>query len=297
MVVYEHLAGVLPATGRAFRSAAPYARIDVDGMTDGELRPAAFLSPKGKLVATAFVGRDGDALRIEAQAGQVDALAALLDRYHFTEKLAISRPQGSVCTEWLGLGSGDWSGLDGPEPGRFRIEGADLLLAGERHGIRWLRHHGSEGEPGALHPDVGVAALDEDTAECLRRLSGLVAVGLETEETTLALEAALDDHVAVDKGCYTGQEIVARIHTYGHVNRTLALLRIDGLEPVERGAALIDVDDDEPVGRVLAAGPIPGRADQLGVGFLPEIFVSDPVPLALGDAGGPRVQLEPLSPA
>ena len=81
------------------------------------------------------------------------------------------------------------------------------------------------------------------------------------------------------------------------MNRTLAVLRIESSEPVARGVALIDVDDGDPVGRVMAAGPIPGRNDQLGFGFLPEALVEDPVLLALGAADGPVVQLEPLSPA
>jgi folate-binding protein YgfZ len=315
MAVYEYLSELLSPACRAFRTAAPYAWIDVQGpdaadflhrlcsqdilgLADGELRPAAFLSPKGKLVATAYLGRRGESVRIEVQSGQADALAALLDRYHFSERLTIQRPEGVVCTEWLGLArGGDWDALGGPAPGSFRESGAGVLFAGERHGVRWLRHHGPAGDEGALEAAPGEPELEPATAECLRRLSGLVAVGVETEENTLALEAALDDHVSTEKGCYTGQEIVARIHTYGHVNRTLALLRIDSDQPVERGASLIDVDDGEPVGRVLAAGPIPGRQDQLGVGFLPEVLVSDPVPLALGAADGPLVQLEPLSPA
>ncbi|MGA0060434.1 MAG: YgfZ/GcvT domain-containing protein [Planctomycetota bacterium] len=314
MVVYEHLAGVLPARGRAHRTAAPYARIDVVGpdaadflhrlcsqeilgMVDGELRPAAFLSPKGKLVATAYVGRVGDAVWIEVQAGQADTLAALLDRYHFTERLTIARPDGLVCTEWLGLTGGDWDALGGPPPGRFEASATGVTFAGARHGVRWLRHHGPAGDPGALAAAAGEPSLDPEVATCLRQLAGLVAVGVETEENTLGLEAALDDHVATDKGCYTGQEIVARIHTYGHVNRTLALFRIATAEPVERGAPLIDVDDGEPVGRVLAAGPIPGRDDQLAVGFLPEVLIREPVPLALGSEDGPAVQLEALSPA
>lgn len=315
MAVYEYLSELLPSSRRAFRASAPYARIDVEGpdaadflhrlcsqdilgMSDGELRPAAFLSPKGKLVATAWLGRRGDSVRIEVQAGQADVLAELLDRYHFSERLTIRRPEGLVCTEWLGLARGaDWDALGGPAPGSFRESGDGVAFSGQRHGVRWLRHHGPVGDPGALEAAPGESEIDPAMAECLRRLSGLVAVGIETEENTLALEAALDDHVSTTKGCYTGQEIVARIHTYGHVNRTLALLRIDTAEPVERGAALIDVDDGDPVGRVLAAGPIPGRGDQLGVGFLPEVLVSDPVPLALGAQDGPAVQLEALSPA
>ena len=91
-------------------------------------------------------------------------------------------------------------------------------------------------------------------------LAGLVRIGVETEASTLALEADLDDHCSTTKGCYTGQEIVARIHTYGHVNRKLCLLQLDGDGAIEQPVPLHELEDDLPVGRVMHAVAAPGSS-------------------------------------
>ena len=90
-----------------------------------------------------------------------------------------------------------------------------------------MRSHGA-----AIRLQAPPSPLSDGDAECLRLLAGLLRVGVETEPTTLALEADLDDHVSTTKGCYTGQEIVARIHTYGHVNRKACLLHLAPGAPI-----------------------------------------------------------------
>lgn len=80
--------------------------------------------------------------------------------------------------------------------------------------------------------------------------------GVDMDETTLPQEANLDalGAISFSKGCYTGQETVARIHFRGHVNRHLRLLRTDG--GVRRGAVLTDAEGAE-VGDVRSAGVSP----------------------------------------
>lgn len=80
--------------------------------------------------------------------------------------------------------------------------------------------------------------------------------GVDMDETTLPQEANLDalGAISFSKGCYTGQETVARIHFRGHVNRHLRLLRADG--GVQRGAVLTDAEGAE-VGEVRSVGVSP----------------------------------------
>jgi folate-binding protein YgfZ len=136
---------------------------------------------------------------------------------------------------------------------------------------------------------VAVKALDDTTAELLRMGAGIVRVGADTEPGTLALEADLDDHVSLTKGCFTGQEIVARIHTYGHVNRGLVLLHLQGGEPIEQPLQLVEPEDGIAVGRVMRAVPVPGRGLRVGFGFLPQDFRGRGTRLRLGDARGAEV--------
>jgi folate-binding protein YgfZ len=153
--------------------------------------------------------------------------------------------------------------------------------------VRFTRRHG-----GAVA--AGLAPASAELAECARLLAGFVRVGVETEATTLALEADLDDHVSTTKGCYTGQEIVARIHTYGHTNRKACLLWLGAGAPITAAQELQD-DDEIAVGRVLHAVPVPGHAARLGLGYLPKDFQGLGTKLRLAGGGGVEViGYEPL---
>ena len=113
--------------------------------------------------------------------------------------------------------------------------------------------------------------------------------GIETEPTTLALEADLDDHISTTKGCYTGQEIVARIHTYGQTNRKLCLLWLGPGAAITAPQPLHEIEDQMAVGRVMHAVPVPGHAARLGVGFLSKDFQARGSQLALADGGACEV--------
>lgn len=83
-----------------------------------------------------------------------------------------------------------------------------------------------------------IPEIDTATAEILRVEAGRPLWGADMDENTLAQEAALDradlNAIAFDKGCYTGQETVARVHFRGRVNRIMRGLR--GSAPMESGS-------------------------------------------------------------
>lgn len=244
---------------------------DVLGLLDGGLRPAGFLDAKGKLVATCLIARVGDVFWLETQAEQADRLSALLERYHFTEKLTITGLPPAACRESVQLAA------VGHNDARLQPGGA-IAVRVWRRGVQFERSHGGEATP-------ATRVLSAALAECVRQLAGFVRVGVETEPTTLALEADLDDHISTAKGCYTGQEIVARINTYGHTNRRLCLLWLGPGEPITAPQPLHELEDQLAVGRVMHALPVPGYAARLGLGFLPKDFHAIGGKLALADGG------------
>ena len=277
----------LVATGPYLRAAAPSCLLHVDGpdageflhrlctqdvlgMVDGEVRPAAFLDAKGKLLATCLVGRLGAAFWLETHQEQGERLSALLERYHFTERLGHRLVPGA-CSERIEPDAGGATGATSS----VRMDGDAVVFTYVRRGLRFERRH----LPGAAVPGV-----IDDRGECLRMLAGLVRVGVDTEPQTLALEADLDDHCSTSKGCYTGQEIVARIHTYGHVNRKLCLLHLAAGAAIAAPQPLLEPEDQLPVGRVMHAVVIPGQSARLGFGFLPKDFQAAGTRLSLADA-------------
>jgi hypothetical protein len=280
----------LLADGAFVRDGAPYRLVEVTGADAGEflqrlatqdvlglppgiVAPAAFLDAKGKVLVTCLVVPLGGSFWLEVQQPQEERLLALLERYHFTEKLSIHR-RPTACGETIGVASG------APMRAAQRATDGSLQLTFDRRGVRFQRRHAFTASP----PETSAAGGEApDRAECLRMVAGLVRVGVDTEPTTLALEADLDDHCSATKGCYTGQEIVARIHTYGHVNRRLCLLRLGPGERIGAPQPLQEPADQLAVGRVMHAVPIPGQAARLGVGYLPRDFQALGTRLALAD--------------
>ena len=90
-------------------------------------------------------------------------------------------------------------------------------------------------------PEIGVEA-----AEALRVEAGLPRYGVDMDETVLAPEANLTGYISLTKGCYVGQEIVARIDARGHTNRALTGLILDSPDLPGPGAKLFFHSDAEP---------------------------------------------------
>lgn len=117
----------------------------------------------------------------------------------------------------------------------------------------------------------GVVEVGPEAQEILRVEAGIPKYGMDMDETTLAPEAGLmATHISLTKGCYVGQEIVARIHSRGHTNRALTgLVFAEGDAPAS-GDKIVAEEDGKPreTGRitsVVAASPaINGRPIALG---------------------------------
>jgi folate-binding protein YgfZ len=119
-----------------------------------------------------------------------------------------------------------------------------------------------------VEPNVDAAELER-----LRIEQGVPAWGKELDESVLPAEAGLDEtHISFTKGCYPGQEPIARLHHRGHVNRRLRLLDVDSAQPGDE----IRVGD-KVVGRVTSA--VPRRA----LGYV-RVDVSDDADLRIRGA-------------
>ena len=304
----DALTAQLLATGPFERASAPFRLLevggpaagdflqrlctqDVLGLAEGQVKPAAFLDNKGKVLATCLVFRTAETFFLETQREQEEQLAGLLERYHFTEKLAIARASVGRPREVVGAASGVPA-----KDCKAEVRGVRLVRFARR-GVAFTRTYGGTAfVGGGGDEDMGKRKpLTRELGECLRMAAGLVRVGLETEPSTLALEADLEDHCSTTKGCYTGQEIVARINTYGHVNRKLCLLHLPDGPMITAPVALHEPDDQTPVGRVMHAVPVPDYGRRVGLGYLPKDFQKLGTKLALPD--GVAVTVVGFAPA
>jgi folate-binding protein YgfZ len=156
--------------------------------------------------------------------GTAAALVEFLESMRFMLRVEVADVSGdhAVLTV-LGPGAGDIAaGLDGVRasvnPGPFGT--IDLIVARDRL-------------PGAAGDLVrrGAAAAGMWAFEALRIAAHVPRLGLDTDHRTIPHEVGwIDAAVRLDKGCYRGQETVARVHNLGHPPRRLVFLSLDGSE-------------------------------------------------------------------
>ncbi|MDP6619090.1 MAG: aminomethyltransferase family protein [Nitrospinota bacterium] len=110
-------------------------------------------------------------------------------------------------------------------------------------------------------PPSGFSAL-----EALRIEAGAPRFGADMDESVNPMEAGLLNALDFDKGCYVGQEVVAKIESLGHVNRSLVALHIEGDTPPETGAAIFE--DGKKVGHVTSAARSPALEEVVALGYV-----------------------------
>jgi folate-binding protein YgfZ len=239
---------------------------DVLALEPGDVCDALLLTAKAKVVATMRVLRraEGDFLLFtEPELGEV--LRDQLLRTRFAARCEIELEAHSSYV----LLSGDADRVGG------------LRVPTDEYGTPAWEVIDDPPPPDASH-------LRADELERLRIEAGTPRFGNEIDERILPAEAGLDERaVSFTKGCYPGQEPVARLHYRGHANRSLRVLRIDAAEPPPHDAEIHL--DGKVVGRVTSAVPADGGVVALG-------FVRAEVPedaiVAVGEAAatmtGPR---------
>ena len=189
---------------------------DIAGIPDGGVARSFLLTPRGKLVSLLWVLRGTDEVGLVADPGGAGALTEALTRFRFRVDVTIE--PGAPTAEVWGPGSESAVGGSGPLVG-WGV-GDDGLVAALPLGPL----------PRYLVPDAVATRLVDDG---VRRAGGVAATtvrieagepwtGVDVDGGTIPQETGLvDAAVSFTKGCYLGQELVARIDSRGRVNRHL----------------------------------------------------------------------------
>jgi tRNA-modifying protein YgfZ len=243
---------------------------DLDPLGVGDVADALVLSPQGKLdayVAVAVAAPERFAVAVDAGFGEV--LYERLRRFKLRVKATLELTTTAVVEVRGPLATPPPSAPDG------------VLVLGYRFGS--LVGYDLLGD-GARLPE-GVAAGDEGAFEVARILAGVPRMGHELTERTIPQEAGLVDRaVSFSKGCYTGQELVARLDARG--NRVPWRLRLVRAAGDVVAAPEDELDDGEArIGRITSAAYSPVLGATVALGYLRREFVP-PGTVTLRTAGG-----------
>ena len=225
---------------------------EINGLKPGKGCEAFLTNVQGKILAYVDVSCLEDSLTLRCAPGQADAITAHLDRYIIREDVTLH----DRTVEWgLWLAAGDAieamiaEQLGGQPPTEICLRRTGMvtttafLLSGPRDVLQRLTK--------SLVED-GAVQCDDEIFEMARIEAGTPLYGRDVTEENLPQEVALNDlAISFTKGCYLGQETVARIDALGHVNRTLVGVRLSGRTVPMVGEQLHV--DGKPIGKITSA--------------------------------------------
>lgn len=254
---------------------------DVRALRDGGTAHTLVLTPKGRMVSDARVLKQENELLLEVEPGRRSALADFLSKHVVSEEVSIAPPGGGrgeiglYGPEAKRLLSELLPGAPWPEPGRAVLsslsDGTPIFLLAPRfaHGADLLFPRGAAEQVAQLltggQKRVSWRLAGFEALESLRVEAGLPRFGVDTEENTLPLEAGYEGSISYTKGCYVGQEVIARATYRGQVHRRLVGLVLQGAMPLA-GAEL--TSGSRKVGRLTSVARKVGADGFWALGYV-----------------------------
>jgi folate-binding protein YgfZ len=209
---------------------------DVEALTPGTGCYAALLNHKGKLRADMRVLRGDDWLWIDTEPIALRPLAHTVETYSLGRDVAWQDvTQAEAILSLVGPRARERLDVAPPEEEHSFVEGEHGLYVATDTGVDVIC---AAADADAVREALGVEPVDESVAECLRVESGRPRLGVDMGEETIPQEAGLNERaVSFTKGCYVGQETVARLYYRGKPNRHLRGLRLS--EPATTGEPIV----------------------------------------------------------
>jgi folate-binding protein YgfZ len=264
---------------------------DIRALAEDQGTLALLLNPQGHILFELEIYAQRDALLVLTHASVRELATAVLDKYIIMDdvemedaserlgSMAIEGPRaGAAISQVTGLsldGFTDFTGqrveIDGVgcflvRRSHFGLPGAQIFAAREHLEALWKTLHG------AVHAEHG-APIGMKALNALRLEAGVPWFPLDFNDTVIPHEAALENtHLSFSKGCYTGQEIVERVRSRGHVNRRRVRLAFSVPEPPASGAKLRGQGAE--VGYVTNAAFSPAAGRAFGMGYLRREYIS-----------------------
>jgi glycine cleavage system T protein len=257
---------------------------DTQSLQPGQGCYATLLSVKGHMIADLVVYAEEQAYVLELEPQVVRPFIEAIEWYVISEDVTFHNDsgqwgllavQGPLSADLLALVLGQ------EVPDLAMYASTACQIAG--HAVRLVRRSYT-GEPGylvmappAALPDLwhalwehreacSVAAVGLEVLETARIEAGLPVYGQDMSDATIPVEANLQEALSYTKGCYVGQEVIARIDARGHVNRKLVGLLLDGATLPESGAKI--VAPQREVGWITSTTHSPALQQNIALGYV-----------------------------
>lgn len=250
---------------------------------------AAFPNAQGRLLAVARVLRFDDKFLFETEAATHEKVLKNLERFtlagdfkvkDLTEEFSCFSVRGKefsnfkykIPTEDEVIGAG-FDGKNGFIIRAFRASGFDVFVPNNQ----------AESFARELK-NLGAVEIGEEAREVLRVESGIPLYGVDMDETSVVLETGLDEAVSFNKGCYIGQEIIARIHFRGHVAKKLTGLIFEDENARAKPNDELKSSDGKNAGRITSVAFSPTLEKTIALAYVRYDYLAEGTQLKINDS-------------
>ncbi len=252
---------------------------DVKSLQPGQGTAAAFLDAHGKVMALLHLYALDDRLLIQLPANLTAKTLQTLDHFLISEKayfesadeaFAVLAVQGPGARDLLSALAGREIDLAPHQHQEVAIAGAPVRVIHRREGgvagfHCWTVALHAAPLWGAL-ANAGARPVGMEALEALRVEAGIPWYGTDVDDTVILPETRQEALVSYNKGCYIGQEVVARVKYRGHVNRALSGLVLANDRVPGQGAKVMA--DGKEVGRITSAVRSPALGKAIALGYV-----------------------------
>jgi folate-binding protein YgfZ len=262
---------------------------DMKMLEDNSWMPAAFPNVQGRLLASVRVIRRGDSFLFDTESATHAVVLKTLERFtlagdfrvrDMTHETACLSVQGKDAARIVGATLGE-SAANIARRGALVLssQGTDVTVIRATHtaedGFDVVISAGEAPKLWEAFTKAGARPVGFGALDILRVEAGVPRYGVDMNETNVVLEAALDEAVSYTKGCYIGQEIIARIHWRGHVAKRLTGLILDDNKAthVPRGSK-IKTPEGKEIGRVTSSTFSPRLKRGVALGYVKYDYLS-----------------------
>ncbi len=250
---------------------------DVEALAVGSSCYAALLTVKGSMVGDARILRREAELVIDTGPGRGATVKAFLEKYLISEDAEVHQALELAVIGLVGPSAREVSGKIPPDArvGELTsfLGGVDLVVRRERLGE-------------VMAALAGVVQVSAATLEVLRVERLVPLFGVDMTEVTIPLEANLDHAINYKKGCYIGQEVIARATYRGQMNKKLVQLLVGDASP-ERKAEL--KQGERKVGWITCVVKSVKHGQHLALGYVHRDFLTAGTKFELGSGSAVTV--------
>jgi folate-binding protein YgfZ len=240
---------------------------DVEALAVGASCYVAMLTVKGSMIGDARILRRANDWVVDTGPGQGAAVKAFLDKYLISEDAEIHAAPELAVLSLLGPGSK-------AAAAKVQAEGELVSFLG---GVDLLVQREKLGEVRAALGEV--TNLSAQTLEVLRVEKGVPLFGVDMTEVTIPLEANLDHAIHYKKGCYIGQEVIARATYRGQMNKKLVQLLVGEAAPERKAELKLG---ERKVGWITCVVKSPKHGQHLAMGYVHRDFLASGSKFELG---------------